>query len=70
MGEIRSFSGWMRLSPVKNGLYISGMSPKKRRSGLGYIVGSETARMTGAWQNGLRVTPVLGKYVQIQSMLL
>uniref|UniRef100_A0A1B6JA87 Major facilitator superfamily (MFS) profile domain-containing protein n=1 Tax=Homalodisca liturata TaxID=320908 RepID=A0A1B6JA87_9HEMI len=29
-------------------------------SGLGYIVGSETARMTGAWQNGLRVTPVLG----------
>jgi len=29
-------------------------------SGLGYIVGSETGRMTGAWQNGLRVTPVLG----------
>ncbi|XP_054274582.1 protein spinster-like isoform X2 [Macrosteles quadrilineatus] len=29
-------------------------------SGLGYIVGSETGRMTGVWQNGLRVTPVLG----------
>ncbi|XP_073995498.1 lysolipid transporter protein spinster isoform X2 [Rhodnius prolixus] len=29
-------------------------------SGLGYIVGSETARMASAWQWGLRVTPVLG----------
>ncbi|XP_029052073.1 protein spinster isoform X2 [Osmia bicornis bicornis] len=29
-------------------------------SGLGYIVGGETARATGAWQWGLRVTPALG----------
>lgn len=29
-------------------------------SGLGYITGSETARLTGAWQWGLRVTPVMG----------
>ncbi|XP_018904205.1 protein spinster isoform X2 [Bemisia tabaci] len=29
-------------------------------SGLGYIVGSETAKLMGSWQWGLRVTPVLG----------
>ena len=29
-------------------------------SGLGYIVGSETARLFGHWQWGLRATPVLG----------
>jgi len=29
-------------------------------SGLGYIVGSETAALFGAWQWGLRATPVLG----------
>merc|ERR1712038_681506 len=29
-------------------------------SGLGYIVGSETARIFGDWQWGLRATPVLG----------
>jgi MFS family permease len=29
-------------------------------SGLGYIVGSETAKMFGDWQWGLRATPVLG----------
>uniref|UniRef100_A0A1Y1LFH6 Major facilitator superfamily (MFS) profile domain-containing protein n=1 Tax=Photinus pyralis TaxID=7054 RepID=A0A1Y1LFH6_PHOPY len=29
-------------------------------SGLGYIVGSETAKALGAWQWGLRVTPILG----------
>jgi predicted MFS family arabinose efflux permease len=29
-------------------------------SGLGYIVGSETARAMGAWQWSLRVTPILG----------
>ena len=29
-------------------------------SGLGYIVGSETARAFGSWQWGLRVTPGLG----------
>jgi len=29
-------------------------------SGLGYIVGSETARLLGGWQWGLRATPVLG----------
>ncbi|XP_043253649.1 protein spinster isoform X3 [Colletes gigas] len=29
-------------------------------SGLGYIVGGETARATGAWQWGLRITPMLG----------
>ncbi|XP_076628089.1 lysolipid transporter protein spinster isoform X1 [Colletes latitarsis] len=29
-------------------------------SGLGYIVGGETARATGAWQWGLRITPLLG----------
>ena len=29
-------------------------------SGLGYIVGSETARAFGSWQWGLRVTPALG----------
>ncbi|XP_058807944.1 protein spinster isoform X2 [Phymastichus coffea] len=29
-------------------------------SGLGYIIGGETARITKAWQWGLRVTPVLG----------
>ncbi|XP_044730370.1 protein spinster isoform X2 [Chrysoperla carnea] len=29
-------------------------------SGLGYIVGSETARLAGQWQYALRVTPVLG----------
>ncbi|KAF4527802.1 hypothetical protein B566_EDAN016214 [Ephemera danica] len=29
-------------------------------SGMGYIVGSETASMAGTWHWGLRVTPVLG----------
>lgn len=29
-------------------------------SGMGYIVGSETAAMAGTWHWGLRVTPVLG----------
>ncbi|XP_077295827.1 lysolipid transporter protein spinster isoform X2 [Arctopsyche grandis] len=29
-------------------------------SGLGYIIGSETANAMGSWQWGLRVTPVLG----------
>ncbi|XP_043577667.1 protein spinster isoform X1 [Bombus pyrosoma] len=29
-------------------------------SGLGYIIGGETARATGAWQWGLRITPLLG----------
>ncbi|XP_076232226.1 lysolipid transporter protein spinster isoform X2 [Calliopsis andreniformis] len=29
-------------------------------SGLGYITGGETARATGAWQWGLRITPMLG----------
>lgn len=29
-------------------------------SGLGYITGGETARATGSWQWGLRITPVLG----------
>ncbi|XP_076298182.1 lysolipid transporter protein spinster isoform X1 [Lasioglossum baleicum] len=29
-------------------------------SGLGYIVGGETARATGVWQWGLRITPMLG----------
>lgn len=30
------------------------------RSGLGYIVGSEMAHVTGSWQWGLRVTPIIG----------
>ncbi|XP_031844593.1 lysolipid transporter protein spinster isoform X2 [Nomia melanderi] len=29
-------------------------------SGLGYITGGETARATGVWQWGLRITPILG----------
>lgn len=29
-------------------------------SGLGYITGGETAKVTGAWQWGLRITPALG----------
>lgn len=29
-------------------------------SGLGYITGGETARLTGTWHWGLRVTPILG----------
>jgi len=29
-------------------------------SGLGYITGGETARITGYWQWGLRITPILG----------
>ncbi|XP_021921936.1 protein spinster isoform X2 [Zootermopsis nevadensis] len=29
-------------------------------SGLGYIVGSEMAHVTGSWQWGLRVTPIIG----------
>ncbi|CAK9812214.1 Protein spinster [Anthophora quadrimaculata] len=29
-------------------------------SGLGYITGGETARATGSWQWGLRITPILG----------
>lgn len=29
-------------------------------SGMGYIVGSETARLIGSWHWGLRVTPMLG----------
>lgn len=27
---------------------------------MGYIVGGETAKASGSWQWGLRVTPVLG----------
>lgn len=27
---------------------------------MGYIIGSETAKMMGSWHWGLRVTPVLG----------
>ena len=29
-------------------------------SGLGYIVGSETAKALGSWHWGLRVTPIAG----------
>ncbi|PBC33212.1 Protein spinster [Apis cerana cerana] len=29
-------------------------------SGLGYIIGGEAARTTGAWQWGLRITPIFG----------
>lgn len=29
-------------------------------SGLGYIIGGETFRVTGSWQWGLRITPILG----------
>ena len=29
-------------------------------SGVGYITGGEVARVTGAWQWGLRITPLLG----------
>ncbi|KAJ8681342.1 hypothetical protein QAD02_017129 [Eretmocerus hayati] len=29
-------------------------------SGLGYIIGGETARLTGCWRWGLRITPILG----------
>jgi len=29
-------------------------------SGLGYITGGETARISGHWQWGLRITPILG----------
>lgn len=29
-------------------------------SGLGYIVGSETARFAGSWHWALRVTPIMG----------
>lgn len=29
-------------------------------SGLGYIVGSEAARVMGSWHWGLRVTPIFG----------
>ena len=29
-------------------------------SGLGYIVGSGTANLSGSWRWGLRVTPVMG----------
>lgn len=29
-------------------------------SGLGYIVGSETARIYQSWRCGLRVTPIAG----------
>lgn len=29
-------------------------------SGLGYIVGSETAHLAGSWRWGLRVTPIMG----------
>lgn len=29
-------------------------------SGMGYIVGSETAKVAGTWQWALRVTPPLG----------
>ncbi|KAL7294316.1 hypothetical protein TKK_0012327 [Trichogramma kaykai] len=34
-------------------------------SGLGYITGGETARVTGQWQYGLRITPVLGIFAII-----
>lgn len=39
-------------------------------SGLGYIVGSETAKLFGAWQWGLRATPVLGILAVILILLL
>ena len=29
-------------------------------SGLGYVVGSETAQLAGDWRWGIRVTPILG----------
>ena len=29
-------------------------------SGLGYIVGSQTAKLIGSWHWGLRVTPIAG----------
>ncbi|XP_063225002.1 protein spinster isoform X1 [Bacillus rossius redtenbacheri] len=38
-------------------------------SGLGYIVGSETAKATGHWQWGLRVTPFVG-FVAVLLILL
>ena len=31
-----------------------------RCSGLGFIVGSNVSELTGEWQWGMRVTPVLG----------
>lgn len=39
-------------------------------SGLGYIVGSETARAFGSWQWGLRVTPGLGLLAVLLIVLL
>ncbi|XP_049850079.1 protein spinster [Schistocerca gregaria] len=38
-------------------------------SGLGYIIGSETARATGVWQWGLRVTPIMGAIAVILILL-
>ncbi|XP_033208580.1 protein spinster [Belonocnema kinseyi] len=39
-------------------------------SGLGYIAGGETARATGSWQWGLRITPALGILAIILILLL
>lgn len=39
-------------------------------SGMGYIVGSETAKLFGAWQWGLRATPVMGLVAVILIMVL
>lgn len=39
-------------------------------SGMGYIVGSETAKLFGGWQWGLRATPVLGIVAVVLILLL
>lgn len=39
-------------------------------SGLGYIIGSETARMLGTWHWGLRVTPLLGMLAVLMILFL
>ncbi|XP_051172833.1 protein spinster isoform X2 [Leptopilina boulardi] len=39
-------------------------------SGLGYIIGGETAKATGSWQWGLRITPILGIVAIILILLL
>merc|ERR1712158_236983 len=38
-------------------------------SGLGYIVGAETAKAAGSWQWGLRVTPIAGVVAVILILL-
>lgn len=39
-------------------------------SGLGYIVGAETARIMGSWEWSLRVTPILGAVAVILIMFI